>query len=143
MREALALGVLEADQERVDHGVDEEHTQDDERGANEDIRPNPLPVPLGEQVHDAVHRPVQEEDPSDADHDRHADDEEPVGVGVAQEVERRPQQGEGHDGDRERRQQTQDEGHQAPGPGGPGRQRRGLARPAGDTHRDDDAPCER
>ena len=88
--EAFALSVLEADQERVDHGVDEEDAEDDERRPDEDVGTDALPVPLGEEVHDAVHRPVQEEDPADAHHDRHAHDEEPVGVGVAQEVERRP-----------------------------------------------------
>ena len=57
----FALRVPEADQDRVDHRVDEEHAEDHERRPHEDVGADALPEPGGEGVDGAVHRPVEEE----------------------------------------------------------------------------------
>ena len=65
--EVLPAGVLEADEDRVEHRIDQEHAEDHEGWADEDVRPHPFTETGREPVDDLVHAPEQEEDAADAD----------------------------------------------------------------------------
>ena len=100
---------LKADQDRVDHRIDQEDAQDDERGPDEDVGPHPFAEPCGQPVDHLVHAPEQEEHAPDADDDGDQDDEDAIGVAAAEEGEQRGEHvGAGH-GDHESGDDPQDQ----------------------------------
>ncbi len=86
----LPACVFEAREQRVDHGVDEEHREQHEGRPDVDVGPHALAPSLRQPAHDTIHRPEEREDAADPDGDRDEHDEDPVRVLVAEELECEP-----------------------------------------------------
>ena len=98
--ELVRVRVSEADEDRVEDRVHEEHEQQDERRSHEDVGANRLPEALRQVVDGSVQHPEEQEDAADADDDREGDDAHAVRVRIV-EVAERQREDDGRRGDSE------------------------------------------